>query len=193
MDCKCNAITLYTAQSEIVYQKILTDGICYSKEAYIQQKYEESAPIFLTAYRWFASEAEKLVPKPEQAQLPYWAFRDLYSVERSGEVRLLTLSVPLSQGIFFDLYQWNQILQLKFLDTDPKAQKAFLQELSMRGLKESQIMLSSFYPDLKAQILDSWKTLFRYQHAIQSGDFSKPQAIQAALWCIKKEWIISAE
>ena len=54
-----HTITLYTAQADPVIEAIRREGTCFSTEAYVQKKYGESAPIFVTAYSFFAREAAK--------------------------------------------------------------------------------------------------------------------------------------
>lgn len=77
MGNESNTIILYSSQTDIVMNVIEREGVCYSKEEYIRRKYQESAPVFLTAYSWFVSQMPKYVPKPERAEFPYWAFADL--------------------------------------------------------------------------------------------------------------------
>ena len=43
---KCNTITLYASQADPVIEAIERNGVCYSKEAYVRKKYQESAKIF---------------------------------------------------------------------------------------------------------------------------------------------------
>ena len=62
-----HTLTLYTAQTNTVLEVLRRDGVCWSREEYVARKYGESAPVFLTAYRWFASAAQALVPKPTEA------------------------------------------------------------------------------------------------------------------------------
>ena len=184
------ALTLYTAQTEVVYQTLLRDGVCFSREEYVSKKYGETAPGFLTAYRWFAREAAGLVPRPEGAQLPYWAFAELYSVESSGPGWVLTLEVPRAQAVLFDLYDWNRVLQLGLLGEDGEV-RAFRKELSLRGLREFDVMTSAFYPELRQRVEDSWRRLFRHHSRLQSGE--RPEevgGVQAGLWCIRREWVV---
>ena len=68
---KCNIITLYASQADPVIEAIERNGVCYSKEAYVRKKYQESAKIFTTAYSWFVREMEKYVKKPDGAEYPY--------------------------------------------------------------------------------------------------------------------------
>lgn len=189
MDCTGNQITLYSPQSSQVLETIRRDGVCFSRPEFIRKKYGESAPLFLTVYGWFVREAAKLVLPPPGAQYPYWAVGDLSSVDRSAGGKLLTLSVPDDQVVLFDLYDWNRILQLRLLTDDPQEEKEFQRELSLRGLDVNRVMLTDFYPEFREKIFSSWKKLFDHHEALRAGDYSGVGAVQAALWCIRKEWI----
>lgn len=185
---RCDTMRLYTAQSQAVLDALDREGVCFSRAAYVARKYGESAGVFLTAYQWFAEAAEAILPKPPGAELPYWAFRDLYSVEAAG-ARVLVLEVPMDQVVLFDLYDWNKVLCMKYLGESEAEEAAFRRELTLRGLRESDVMLSGFYPELKAKILGSWPRLFRHHEALRAGDDSGVGGVQAALWQIRREWI----
>ena len=189
MDRQSHTITLYTSQTETVLQVLEQDGVCFSKEAYVRKKYEESAPIFLTAYSFFVQEAERLAPKPEGAEYPYWAFHDLYNVDASGRAGILKLRVPIEETVLFDVRDWNRILCLKYLGETEEEEKRFQKELDARGLTETKIMLTDFYPDWKREIRESWKRLFRHHETLCQGQDVTKNGIQAGLWRLKKEWI----
>lgn len=186
-----NTIMLYSSQSEVVVSILERDGICFSKQKYVVKKYEESAPIFIAAYSWFAMEAEKYLPKPEGAEYPYWAFRDLYSIEQSTDSRILRLCIPAEEAIFFDMYDWNKILCLQYIGETKADEARFRQMLADYGIRnESDVILTNFYPDLKRQVQDSWKRLFRHHEKIKLGDTDGVGSVQAGLWQLKKEWIV---
>ena len=186
-------IRLYTSQADAVLQAIQRDGVCFSKEEYVRRKYEESAPIFLTAYRWYAGEAQKLAPKPQGAEFPYWAFRDLYSLDQGGESHTLALDVPLDQAVLFDLYDWNKIICLKYIGQTEQEETAFRQMLAQSGTSEHQVMLSNFYPQWKREITASWGRLFRHNDRLKAGDAAGVGGVQAGLWQIKAEWIVQRQ
>ena len=108
MGNECHKIKLYSAQTKVVFDAIERDGVCYSKAEYVRRKYQESAPIFLTAYSWFVKEMPKYVEKPEEAEYPYWAFMDLYNVDSSEHV--LELEVLAVEAVYFDMMDWNKIM-----------------------------------------------------------------------------------
>ena len=189
MGKECNTITLYASQADPVIEAIKRDGVCYSKEAYVRKKYQESAPIFTTAYSWFVNEMEKYVKKPEGAEYPYWAFREAYNVDQSMGGNFLTLEVPVDEIFLFDMYDWNKILCLKYIGEDEKDEKEFQTRLSECGLKEMDIMLTNFYPQERQQIVKSWERLARYHEELIQGNTDFVKNVQAGLWRIKKEWI----
>lgn len=184
-------VKLYSSQAKIVVDTLNRDGVCFSKREYVSKKYEESAPIFLAAYSWFTKEAQRYVAKPQGAEYPYWAFADLYSVEASGDSHILQLHVPADQGVFFDLYDWNKILCLKYIGETKEEEAQFHQKLTDYGIRrETDIILTSFYPDLKRQVQESWKRLFRHHERIKAGDTTGVGSVQAGLWQLKKEWLL---
>lgn len=189
MDCKDHRIKLYSAQAPIVVEMLMRDGVCFSKEEYVAKKYEESAKIFLAAYGWFVNEAQKYVPRPDGAEYPYWAFKDPDSVDGSGGGTVLTLDVPVDEAVFFDVYDWNKILCLQYIGTSEADEKQFSSLLADYGIRrQSDVVLTNFYPDLKQQVLESWKRLFRHHEAIKAGDYSGVRKVQAGLWQIRREW-----
>lgn len=189
MDKGNNKIKLYTSQSDIVLHIIEKEGVCYSKKEFVRKKYSESATIFITAYSWFVKEAEKIIPKPEKAEYPYWAFKELYNLDDSGGGNVLSLNVPLKEAIFFDLFDWNKIICMKYIGSSEKDEIEFKETIKKFGLKETDIMLTSFYPELKQNIMESWKRLFRNHENIKNGNEEGIGGVQAGLWRIKKEWI----
>lgn len=186
-----DVIRLYTSQTKPVLDAIEKDGFCLSKAAYVQNKYQESAKSFLLVYQWFAGKAAKLVPRPEGAELPYWAFEDIYSADASGqEDRILTLDVPKSQVILFDMYDWMKLMRLEYLGETEREEAEFKEQLHLCGLKEYDVMMSHFYPEWKNQILASWQRLFCHHSALLAGDRSGVGSVQAALWKIERAWIV---
>ena len=195
---KCSNVTLYSPQSKAVWQELQNIGSAYSRREYVQKKDEESAPIFLTAYDAYIREAEKIVPRPEPWAYPYWAFGSLDQVDTSGGGRIMTLSVPVSEAVFFDQYDWYKVLRLSYIGSDEKDEAEFRRELERRGIKDpSEAVLKPFYPDIKRKITDSWKKIFRHdaeiRKALMNGtepEIEGVRAVQAGLWYIKKEWLI---
>ena len=69
-------VIMWTAKEDIVLETVERDGVSFVKKEYIDKKYGETAWIFKTAYSFFCKEAEKRIPKPEQAESPIWIFAE---------------------------------------------------------------------------------------------------------------------
>ncbi len=179
-----NTIRLYTAQTDAVIQELTKSGVCHCREEYVNTKYAQSAVGFLIAYRWLASNAARFVPKPDGAELMYWAFTDKNYVTRSDNV--LVLDVPRENVLLFDYAKWNRILQLNYIGTSPADEMRFSKELSLRGISAYSAMTTDFYPEIKQRISESWQRLFEDAGCLI--DNARP--VQAALWEIRGEWIV---
>ena len=191
MDTERGFVKLFSPQAEAVWQAVENEGTAFSRREYVIKKYEESAGVFLAAYDAYVREAEKIVPRPDDRAYPYWAFVSEDLVDRSGGLRVMRLRVPLEEAVFFDQYDWYKVLRLSYIGETDKDEEAFARGLEMRGIRDSsEAVLRPFYPDVKRQITESWKRLFRHDSAIRNGDTSGVRAVQAGLWQIKKEWLI---
>lgn len=181
-----STITLWTSQSTIVLNTIDKKGIYHVKKEFISKKYGEVANIFLEPYNWFVNKAEKIIPKPEGAQYPIWLFTDPKYVERYEDNQVLQIEVDLDKVILFNPQNWNRILNLSYIPKDDKDAKEYYDLLERQGIyDETNIYLSSYYPYLKMKVKKSWDRLFD-----DKLDLSKPN--QAALWELRREWIVSS-
>ncbi len=191
MDQKNHTIELFATQSKVVQSVIEQEGVAYCKRIYVEKKYSpQELPVFLTVYDWMAKEMAKRLPKPPEAELPYWLYENAYSAtSEAGD--FLKLRLPRQEAVFFDVYNWNKLLSLSYLAEDAADEKQWKQQMADYGVRrEMDIMLTSFYPDLKRQMLNSWQRLFRHHEDIKNGHPHGAQSVQAAAWCLKKDWLI---
>ena len=84
-------------------------------------------------------------------------------------------------------------MRLNYIGENEAEEKAFFEDMAMPGLNWNDVMLTSFYPDWKKKIMESWNRLFRHHEAIKSGDCSGVHSVQAGLWQIRKDWIFVCE
>ncbi len=185
-----NTMILYASQTEPVWQAIQRDGVAFSKPEYVCKKYGDSAPVFLTAYQWFVRQLPRYVPKPEGAEFPYWAFGDQYLMETGRSSHVMTLEIPREEAVYFDMADWNKVVQLKYIGETEADERTFQRELKERGIFPADVMLTNFYPDLKQMTYDSWQRIFRHHEALRRGDAVPIHSLQAGLWCIRKEWVL---
>ena len=89
------------------------------------------------------------------------------------------------------MYDWNKILSLKYIGETETDEQEFRKMLRDYGItRESDVVLTNFYPNLKRQVQESWKRLFRHHEDIINGRTQAAGSIQEGFWTIRKEWIV---
>ncbi len=179
-----NEFRLWTSQADIVLDTIERDGTYYVKKYYVEQKYQETAWIFKTAYEWFAKQAQMRISRPAGAEFPVWMFMDGKWAGNNVGYHLMELSVPKEEVVLFDLRDWNRILNLSYVGEDGNEFEKYLRKQGI--MASSDVFLKPYYPVLRQQIVKSWDRLF------EAGDIPETY-IQAAAWQIKREWIKHAD
>ena len=194
MDHKNHTITLYSAQTHNIAQR-LRDGQTHRvKIQFIREKYGSVAHIFTNAYHWYTGHAAHIVRKPDEAESAVWAFADPRSLERHLDSTILQLNVPLDQPVCFRMSDWNKILNLRYIGQSDTEEAAYANKLAQQGIGyEGDVYQKPFYPLLKRELIASWQNLFRHHRAIceawQNGDTPDIADIQVGLWEIRPEWV----
>lgn len=182
-------VVLYTFQSNIVIDQLIATGRHTAKRGFIQEKYGETAQVFLQAYAWYRQEAEKIVPRPPDAESGIWSFHEARYLEQSVDTRILRLQVPLEKVVFFRMSDWNKVLNLRFIGT-PEEARAYTEKLQKFNVAyEGDVYTTAFYPHLKNELVKSWQRLFQYDEEIKRTGVIPFDDIQGGLWEIKASWI----
>ncbi len=168
---------------------------------------------FLGPYLWMAKQMEKRlkVPRPSQAAMPIWAWRQWEGVNRRKpdlragghlpigvhgvrvECRLDDQRVLLSD---FDL--WHYVLNYWYLPTSERDGNAFEKKLAGVGLSFYKFNHSNQLPhaQYRREIERSWERIFDVTWANRRraiADTPKKKSIQATLWEICLEDIVEAK
>lgn len=130
-----DTITMYCTQPDLVWDIVDKDGVNYVKQAYITKKYQDTAWIFDTAYKFFRQEAVKIIPKPQEAESPIWMYRDKKWAVPNAGCRRMHLEIPKDELILFDRRTWNKILNMEYVGTDEEI-AAFEQEYKRQGVRD---------------------------------------------------------
>lgn len=194
MDIKNNQVTLYTAQSPKVLKPLTENNIYYPKLEFIKEKYEDTSESFLYAYKWFKNNSEKIVNQYVHSESAIWTFCHKEYVGRYPNSIILTLSVPISEVIFFRMSDWNKILNYKFIGSSEKEEIVFSERLKNAGIEyEGDIFEKPYYPIFKNEIIKSWSNIFKYDSLVKNNKLSDFLDLQGAIWVIKNHWIEDIE
>lgn len=177
-------IIVWTGQRSIVTDTIAREGRYVVKSRFVDQKYEESAWIFQTAYRAVMQLAAKRLERPEGAESPIWVYKEPTYIGTGEDIHFLKLEIPAEAVLLFDHRKWNKILNLSYIGKDEKEEEEFTEWLRGRGIRDSMDVFSSgFYPMEKRKVTDSWARLL--------DDEEIPNRyMQGMIWEIRREWII---
>ena len=192
VDIKHNKVILYCSQSDDVVSNLMSQGIHYAKIAFIREKYAEASGVFLSAYSWYVQNAGYLIPKPDDAESGIWAYPDIAMLDRHEGSSILELEVPLSEVLFFLISDWNKVLNMRYMGRNEEGETRFKEKLDRYGIGyEGDVFLKPFYPSLKKEVIQSWNALFRFDEKIKNGETQNLPHIQAGLWKIEKDWVLS--
>lgn len=179
-------LTLYTAQTQVVLDAIEHDGYSRVKREFVQKKYGSESWVFQQAYSFFAQNAPRYVTPPEGAESGIWCFRDWHWAMAGAGCQLIELAVPCECAVLFDSRIWNRMLNLEYVGADAADEEAFEKRIANMGMKSAaEAFSTSFYPMVKREVLQSWQRLFG------SADDCPETYVQAGLWELRKEWIVS--
>lgn len=84
-----------------------------------------------------------------------------------------------------------KVLRLSYIGETAQDEAKFKKMLEAYGVKnESDVILTNSYPQLKREVQESWKRLFKHHENIKQGRNDDAINIQVALWQIKRNGYI---
>lgn len=194
MDSKSNSLTMYTSQPDFIVNNLKNTGIHIAKMKYIKEKYGQVSDVFVNAYEWYIHKAQNIVPKPEQSESAIWTFGNPQYIEKHNGYKILKLCIPVVDAVFFRMSDWNKRLNMQYLGITNKENKEYYNNLDKYGIKyEGDVYLTSYYPQLKSELIKSWDNMFRYDSKIKENKDFLFSDIQAGIWILKAEWIQEIE
>jgi hypothetical protein len=190
MDNKHIYVTLYTVQPDSILNNLKQSGYHTAKMQFIKEKYAEVAQVFVDAYKWYTHNAEKIVPRPPDAESAVWCYKDPKYIEKHEGYKILRLYVPVEKAVFFRMSDWNKRLNLRYIGKTLQEEDSYNQKLLKYGVDyEGNVYLTSFYPQLKSELIKSWQNLFRYDELVKEQGDLLFDDMQAGIWHLEWEWV----
>lgn len=190
MDHKSTHLKLYTQQSDVIVKQLELNGYHTAKMKFIKEKYGEVAPVFVDAYQWYVSNAEKIVPRPKEAESGIWLYKDPRNLEQHEGHQILEVRVPVEEAVFFRMKDWNKRLNLNYIGKTQEEETEFHEKLSKYGINYSgDVFQTPFYPQLKDALIKSWQNLFRYDGEVKERGDLMFSDMQAGIWRLEWDWV----
>lgn len=180
-------VTLYTRQNDKTLAQLERDGRIVNERLYVRLHFGDCADLFLESYEWFAREASKRVPRPDDGRLSIWC-----SISRENCLKpipgtvVYVLDVPKEQVIYFDDEKWDYVLNRIYLPKDMEDREAYRRHLKEIGVDNGfeffQGRYKGMYPEEERRIRESWNRVFEI-------DRWSVFNVCGNIWEIRQEWV----
>lgn len=177
-------ITVWTKQHENVLKELKNIGRYIAKKKYIIMDLQEHADIVLEAYQWLIKNGPDANNKPEDAEFPVWvSFSRDATMLLSEKTIILELELEESLITKINIIKWGMILNYAYLPENEADEKRHKKLLEDYRISDTQAYMSQFYPNIKREIIGSWKRLFDNNNYNNTSDY------YGNIWEIKERWI----
>lgn len=174
-------ITLWTFQDPKVFKMVMESGIAFCD---FLGDFASATPEITRAYEWMCEQMKMRVAPPEtpKAKYPFWAWRYYNGKNHAKPKREYNNVIPLQEAVFMEL----RVHISRVLCSDFSLWHHPLSNFNI-GIEDTE--------DQK-KIEKSWEYIFDETFLDFDFTFGEPWAnriLQATIWCIKKEDVVSAD
>ena len=164
-------VRVWTKQHAGVAEELARTGVYRAKGRYIALDLKEHAPLVLEVYDWLVAHTPAAPHRPEGAEYPVWVsfLREGTMLPGEGAV-ILELELDPELITRINVAKWGAMLNYAYLPRDEADARRHRKLLSDYGASDARAFMTSFYPQIKREILDSWQRLFRHHAALGMGD-----------------------
>ena len=180
-------VKLYTRQNDKTLLQLERDGRILNHKVYVELHFGSIAPLFMESYDWFTKEAEKRVPRPDDAEASIWCSISVENCLKPipGTV-VYVLEVPREKVVYFDEQKWDYVLNRIYIPQDTQDDERYRQYIKEKGFSSRfeffEGKYKGKYPEEEQRIIESWKRVFE----IDSWTIFN---VCGNIWEIKKEWV----
>lgn len=182
-------VRLYTRQDIRSLKEIEEKGYFTNKISYVKENFGVISDYILNCYNYFVKEASKIVPKPDEVEMPVWcgvSNKNCMPVIENTVVYVL--DVPEDEVIYFDGVKWDYVLNHHYIPLNEEDDKKYKKRLKEKGIDNGfeffEGKYKNVFPKERQIVIDSWTRIFD----IDEWDIYR---VQANIWKIKKEWIFA--
>lgn len=189
---------LWTTQGIEIYDQLKQNGI-----AYCTKPLWGDNPEFMYAYRWIARQMQQRIGNPpiEGIEYPIWAWYQYDCAKKKQPPRspnvvpegisaYMQIEVPDNEVLLSDFDLWNAVLNQSQTDDWNKIEKIQTELEKEAGRK---LEFSEYPQPLKEWIEKTWEVIFNLDRRGKGVSHKRNRSIQATLWALKTEHIISVE
>lgn len=179
---------VFTKQRKEILKELDEKGYHVTTADHVAVEWKEDTKIVLQVYDWLVKHVPSHEMKPDYAIYPIWV-----SLSREATMLLDDQSVVLELEVDpaiitkINIFKWGKILNYSYIPKDEADAKAHLEKLEMYGISDMKAYMTPFYPDMKREIVESWKRLF--DDSVTLGN----EECYGIMWEVRKEWVVAIQ
>ena len=177
---------VWSKQHENVLTLLHDNGRYVAKKANIYRELQEHSEYILEAYDWYVRKVSAKYPKPADVQYPVWISLSAENTMIPSE-NTVTLEMEIEDGIIMpvNINKWSMILNYSYIPMDEEDAQRHRILLKQYNVSDAKAFMSSFYPQIKKEIVASWDRLFDDGITINDNRMQ-----YGTVWELRKEWIV---
>ena len=179
-------VTVYTKQRKEILDELADNGYHVTNAAQVAMEWKEDTKIVLEVYDWLIKNIPRKETKPDYAIYPVWvSLSHETTMLLDDQSVVLELAIDPSLLTKINIFKWGKILNYSYIPENDADARAHSEKLELYGISDMKAFMTPFYPDIKREIVDSWKRLF--DESVSLGN----DECYGLLWEIKKEWVVN--
>ncbi len=177
-------VEVWTKQHSNVLKILERDGRFVAKRKFIQNDLGSQAEMMAFVYDELVKNHPKLDLKPKDAEVPIWlSFSLEATMQTTPDFVILDLKIPDEEITKINVAKWGQMLNYGYIPKDEEDMKRHKKLMKDYAIDDAKAVMTQFYPELKAEIIKSWKRLF--DDEVKIGNDSS----YGLVWELKRKWI----
>lgn len=178
-------ITVWTRQHKNVWEVLEREGRYTPKKEYIAMENQEHTDIILRAYDWLVQNGPDAESRPSDVLYPVWVTFERAATMLPGDNDIiLELCIEEESITPINITKWGMILNYSYIPKDAADDKRHQELLKLYGINDVRAVMTQFYPEIKREIMDSWKRLF--EDEVKVGNDLK----YGTIWELKREDVV---
>lgn len=153
-------VRLYTRQDIRSLKEIEEKGYFTNKISYVKENFGVISDYILNCYNYFVKEASKIVPKPDEVEMPVWcgvSNKNCMPVIENTVVYVL--DVPEDEVIYFDGVKWDYVLNHHYIPLNEEDDKKYKKRLKEKGIDNGfeffEGKYKNVFPEERQIVIDS--------------------------------------
>lgn len=176
---------VWTKQSNIVLDILENEGRYVAKRKFVKRRDEND--FVVSVYDWLARNHPGRPTAPADADYPVWlSLAEEATMGLTPGTVLLELEIPDELIYHIHVVKWTAIMNRLYIPADEADEKRHRELMKSYRQSDATAYQSTFYPQLKKEIEDSWIRLFDENVGNKDG------LTYGNTWELKKEWLVKA-